>query len=69
VVKFINANRPRDVMKILPVDAVEFDWANVSGGKRDLVVLFDFSGRGYSNRLWVYSRGSAGELKIQEIEG
>lgn len=69
IAKFVNANRPRDVMEILAVDVVEFGWASVGGGKSDFLVLFDFSGRGYSNRLWIYSRGSAGELKIQEIYG
>ncbi len=69
IAKFVNANRPRDVMEILPVDVVGFGWARVGGGKSDFLVLFDFSGRGYSNRLWIYSRGSAGELKIQDIYG
>ena len=69
IAKFVNANRPHDVMEILPVNVVDFGRASVGGGKSDFLVLFDFSERGYSNRLWVYSRDGAGALKIQEIEG
>jgi hypothetical protein len=69
IAKFVNANRPRDVMEILPVNVGEFGWLRVGGGKSDFAVLIDESERGYFNELDIYSPGSADELKIQEIEG
>ncbi len=67
VVKFINANRPENIMEIRPVDIVDFGHAHV-GGTSYLIVVLDFSGRGYSNTLWVYNRDREGLLRIQEIE-
>ena len=32
-------------------------------------MLLDFSERGYSNTLWIYRRGTAGDLSIQQIDG
>ena len=70
VVKFINATRPTEVMDILPVDLVEFGWAKTgAAGSDDFLALFDFSGRGYANRLWIYRCARNGSLRIQEIEG
>jgi hypothetical protein len=69
VVQFVNATRPQQVEEILPIQVAEFGWAAVVGGLHDLLVLFDFSERGYTNRLWVYSCNRVGELSIQEIEG
>jgi hypothetical protein len=69
IAKFVNGNLPPHWMEIPRYSVVESGWASVGGGKRDFLVLFDFSGRGYSNRLLIYSRGSVGELKTQEIDG
>jgi hypothetical protein len=70
VTKFVNDTRPHGALiKITAVTLSEFGWADVGEGKGDLLVLFDWSGRGYSNTLSIYSCGGAGELNIQEIDG
>lgn len=68
VARFVNATRPRISVEITPNQVVDFGWAKVGGGKSDLVVALDISGRGFYT-LWVYSRDNAGNLAIQEIRG
>ena len=68
VAKFVNDTRPQTSEEIAPNQVADFAWAKVSGGKADLVVALDISGRGFYT-LWIYSHGGADSLIIQEIRG
>jgi hypothetical protein len=68
VAKFVNATRPRLSGEIEPNQVAEFAWAKGGRGKTNLVVALDISGRGYYT-VWIYGRGKAGSLRIQEISG
>lgn len=70
VVRFIDDTRPRGWFRLpSPVCIGGHGWIRTGGGNSDLAVVLDWSERGYSNRLYIYRRGDAGELKIQEIDG
>lgn len=68
VAKFVNTTRPRVSAGIAPNQVVDFAWAKVGGGKTELVVALDVSGRGFYT-LWIYNHGSGDGLAIQELEG
>jgi len=69
IAKFVNANLLPHWTKVPIYSVVESGGASVGGGKSEFLVLLDISGRGYSNILIICSRGTAGNVQSQVIDG